>query len=172
MEEIRDVVGYEGLYKVSNIGNIYSTLYRKNIKLKQFINTHGYAMVTLCKDKKQTKHSIHRIVADAFLPKVNITINHIDGVKTNNNVNNLEWCSYSENNIHAILTGLRVKNVGVNHYNARAVICTDDNGLETEFPTAVEAVKNGMATNTAHIQSCCTGRRKKHNKLKWRYKNV
>lgn len=69
----------------------------------------GYFGVRLCKDNKQERFLVHRLVANAFIPNPNNLpiINHIDGVKANNNVNNLEWCTYSHNNKEAYRLGLK-----------------------------------------------------------------
>jgi NUMOD4 motif/HNH endonuclease len=110
-EEFRDVVGYENLFMVSNLGNVFSK--RSNRLLKQHKHTSGYfLMATRIGGKNGTNRCfrIHRIVAESFIPnpKNKPCINHKDGVKTNNCVTNLEWVTYSENSVHAIETGLTV----------------------------------------------------------------
>lgn len=107
MNEIwKEINGYNGIYSVSNYGNVRNNI--KNKLSKCTINAGGYSVVTLTKDKKQKVYRVHRLVAEAFIPKIigKDIINHIDGVKTNNNVNNLEWCTVKENTIHAYNTGL------------------------------------------------------------------
>jgi len=172
MKEIKDVVGYENFYRIREDGDIYSVFHRNNVQLKPTKSQQGYLYVTLCKDGIQDKHFIHRLVLEAFVPQTDMIVNHIDGNKLNNNYSNLEWCSYSHNNIHAITTGLRIRNVGNTHYAARPIICTTPDGIEIRFGTAVEAVASGYGTNKGHIQSCCIGRRARHNKNTWRYENV
>lgn len=104
-EEIwKDVVGYEGHYKVSNLGNIMSFKHKKSGKLmKKHYNGRGYLSLDICKDGNVKKWSIHRLVATAFLPNIENKpcVNHIDGNPSNNNLNNLEWCTYSENELHS-----------------------------------------------------------------------
>lgn len=98
MKEIfKAIEGYEGLYEVSNLGNIKSL--RKNIILKPQKSNVGYLFVCLCKDGIQKNFTIHRLVAKAFLPNPNNfpEINHKDEIKTNNNVGNLEWCDHKYN---------------------------------------------------------------------------
>ena len=102
----KDVVGFEGLYKVSNKGNVYSVRRRdsRGIKcggrrLKPTHTRNGYLKVDLHNNgKRKTKH-IHRLVTEAFIPNPESLpqINHIDEVKDNNNVENLEWCDSSYN---------------------------------------------------------------------------
>ena len=122
-EEWRDVVGYENVYQVSNLGNVrsvdryYNQVNGKNGNcnhiykgrtLKQFKNNAGYMQVQLSYRYKSIPKRVHRLVAEAFLDNPNNykCVNHIDGSKENNNVNNLEWCSYSHNNRHAREMGL------------------------------------------------------------------
>lgn len=110
----KDIVGYEDLYQVSNLGNIKSytkmvqrrttKMYLKSGKLlKQTFHSEGYLVVGLTKDNKTTNYFVHKLVADAFLPKIEDIndINHIDGDKRNNNVFNLERCTRQQNIIHA-----------------------------------------------------------------------
>lgn len=117
--EYRDIVGYEGLYQVSNFGKVKSLERKVNAKnntmairpeklLKGSVNVYGYPCVHLIKDGVVSGKFIHRLVAQAFIPNPESKpcINHIDGIKTNNDVNNLEWCTYSENNIHSYKIGL------------------------------------------------------------------
>ena len=108
--------GYEGLYEVSNYGRVLSinkpitkgTGVRKPKFLKQSKGSKGYIMVKLYKDGQKLGMSIHRIVAINFIPNpsgLNV-INHIDCNKTNNRVENLEWCTQRHNMTHAIENGL------------------------------------------------------------------
>ena len=113
MEIWKDVVGYEGLYKVSNSGNVKNLErkipYRYGLRtiperiLKGNENERGYLYVVLYKNTKPQKHKIHRLVAQAFIenPENKKCINHIDGNKQNNSVDNLEWVTHSENMKHA-----------------------------------------------------------------------
>lgn len=110
-EEWRSVVGYEGLYEVSNLGNIKS-LKKKNVTsnkiLKLSLNKYGYSCTCFIKNKKMKNFLAHRVVAQAFIPNpINkATVNHKNGIKTDNVVTNLEWCTMEENRKHAIDTGL------------------------------------------------------------------
>ena len=104
----KDVVGYEGLYKISEYGEIFIT------KRNKFLKTHrhrgGYDVATLSRQGRKKNHYVHRLVGEAFLePPENVNqnqINHIDGNKNNNHLSNLEWVSPSENFNHAVRTGL------------------------------------------------------------------
>lgn len=105
----RDVVGYEGLYEVSNKGRVKTLLGKEGYNLKISLNKSGYYKASLSKAGKATTCLIHVLVAKAFIPNVKgkPTVNHKDGNRVNNNVENLEWATYSENLQHAYETGLR-----------------------------------------------------------------
>ena len=116
MEVWKDIVGYEGKYQVSNLGYIKSLemwtgdKYIKRDKiLRGSLSNNGYLYVSLCKGGKAKKYKVNRLVAQAFIENpYNLPItNHIDGDKTNNCVDNLEWTTQSENLKHSYRTGLR-----------------------------------------------------------------
>jgi len=118
-EEWKPIKDYESLYEISNYGNIKSKDRIVNAKhnskrivkgrnMSFFINKSGYLEATLCKNSKKKLHRVNRLVAETFIPNSENKpcVNHKDGNKLNNNVNNLEWCTYSENLIHAWKNGL------------------------------------------------------------------
>lgn len=119
MEEFfKDVIGYEDYFKISNHGNLYSK--RSNRLLKQNITNKGYCTVATKISGKNLCFKIHRLVAEAFLEPPSeqqlqwasttkyykVLVNHKDGNKSNNSVENLEWATNSENLLHAISVGL------------------------------------------------------------------
>ena len=118
-EEWRDVVGYEGLYQVSNLGRVKSFKKDKAKILKSNPGIGGYLRVVLCKDFKNKNRFVHVLVAKAFIPNPDNKpqVNHIDGDKTNNRVENLEWMTCSENIHHAFANGLRKS--GCKHFRAK-----------------------------------------------------
>ena len=137
MEEIwKDVVGYEGRYKVSNLGNILSMKYRGHDVvhlMRPTTHYNGYKMVSLGRAKKI--RFVHVLVAEAFVdnPNGKPFVNHIDGNKTNNRVDNLEWVTCLENIQHAIKTGLRdPRNVprryGADNHASKPVLQYDAQG--------------------------------------------
>lgn len=94
----KDVVGYEGLYRISNFGNVYSCR-RKKLLHPATSYSDGYALVLLYKDGVNKMKGVHRLVAEAFIPNPNNLpiVDHIDGNKHNNHVLNLEWVTQKEN---------------------------------------------------------------------------
>ena len=118
----KPVVGFENLYEISSFGRVKSlahsvkssngkTLnYRERI-VKQVETTSGYKFIVLTKNKESKNFSVHRLVAESFIENTNnyTDVNHKDGNKKNNCVENLEWCTRSENLKHAINIGL-IKN--------------------------------------------------------------
>jgi hypothetical protein len=104
MEQFKNVVGYEGLYKISNKGNVFSVINNKLLNKRTYhTNNTSYQQVALYKDSVKKYLLVHRLVAQAFLenPLSKPCVNHIDNNGSNNSLENLEWCTYSENLIHA-----------------------------------------------------------------------
>lgn len=106
MEEIwKDVVGFEGRYKISNTGKLFSIRFKR--LLTGPLDEDGYRRQNLCNGTSHVKRSIHRLVAIAFIPNPNNLpqVNHIDGNKLNNTTDNLEWCTrlYNQQHQHRVL---------------------------------------------------------------------
>lgn len=111
----KDCVGYEGKYQVSNLGNVRSIsnnkgTYQERLLSQRQTTTSNYLYVNFTVKDVTKHHSVHRLVAKAFIanPSDKATVNHIDGNKLNNNVCNLEWNTYSENLKHAYANGLNI----------------------------------------------------------------
>ena len=147
MEEIwRDIEGYEGCYQVSNIGRVKSfKRWAEGRILKPQRDVDSYFYVGLKGSERRNFKKVHRLVASAFIsnPESKPQVNHKDGNKTNNIVNNLEWCTNSENQIHAYNNGLQIKTKS-RVVNRKKVKCIE---LNMRFESLTEAAsylnKNG-----------------------------
>jgi DNA-binding XRE family transcriptional regulator len=121
-EEIwKDVPGYEGRYQVSNLGRVKSLNYNQTGKeriMKEVGNSSTYLRVGLCKYGKVKTNKIHRLVMLAFVGESDLQVNHKNGIKTDNRLKNLEYCTQLENIRHAINTGL-INTMGENQVNSK-----------------------------------------------------
>ena len=176
-ENWRDIKGYEGLYKVSDTGAIKSlprngTVNHERI-LKPKVDKDGYLTITLRKNDKPKTFRIHRIVAQSFIPNYHnkTQVNHIDGNKSNNNVNNLEWCTALENQRHAWVTGLQSKRFGEDNDKSKVVIQYTLNGEKIRKFNSCREVGRLLGYNHSCISACCTGRYKQSYGYIWKYEN-
>lgn len=168
----KDIKGYEGLYKISNYGRIYS-YYSKKL-LKTTLCNGGYLRGHLYKNTKVKAFLVHRLVAKAFIPNPENKpeVNHIDGNKKNNNVENLEWVTSKENMEHAVINNL---GVGKGVRKTKAIRQCDINGrLIKNFKSINEASRQtGVAVSS--ISTCCIGKDSRGRKCKsaggfvWQY---
>ncbi len=167
MKEVwKDIEGYEGLYQISNLGNVKSL--KNNIILKPLINK-GYSKCHLYKDGKLKLKRIHRLVAETFIPNNNNypCVNHKDGNKQNNIVDNLEWCTRSYNDKEAYRLGLRKYNKAdskpkkVNQY--------DLNGNFIKTWKSAKEIKEELNIPTRSISAACIGTQKTCRNFIWKY---
>lgn len=171
MKEIwKDIPDYEGLYQVSNLGRIKSLPRNGTIKkeriLKQTLDTTGYLTIGLHKDNKVKKVNVHRLIAKTFIPNINNynVINHIDGNKTNNKIENLEWCTQSHNAKESIRLGLQIP------YNKKIVLQYDKNGnFIKEYKSTCDAQRETKIFQS-NISKCCLKQRHTAGGFVWRYK--
>lgn len=168
----KDIIGYENEYQVSNLGNVRSIprkrknkqgeVTKRGVVLKRMKDRIGYEHVVLLKSGKRRYSLVHRLVAEAFLPKIDgmNEINHKDEDKTNNCVDNLEWCS----RIYNMNYGTRP-----NVHSKPVIRQTMEGAYIDEFLSANEAERE-TGVSRGNISSCCNGRTKSAGGFKWVYK--
>lgn len=167
----KDVVGYEGLYEVSNLGNVRSVDFqgKKRIRLlKQATIGDGYLHVNLCKNGVHKTGYTHRLVAQAFIsnPERKPVVDHINTIRTDNRLENLRWVTQRENVNHPIT---HKRNADAQHY--KAVCQYSLSGiLITEFK-GIRIASRETNTNRVNISKCCKGMAKSAGGYIWKYKN-
>lgn len=190
MNEIwKPVINYEGYYEVSNIGNVRSidrviidsnsnTFHHKSKQLKPAKNKYGYLQIGLSINGKTNSYTVHTLVAKAFIINTNNkpTVNHIDGNKLNNYINNLEWASKSEQAIHSLRHNLRkmpnswIGKFGSKHGASKKVLqYSKDNIFIQEYGSIIEA-SNSNYINAGTITKVCKGQKNTAGGYIWKYK--
>ncbi len=185
MEIWKDIKGFEGYYQISNLGSVRSldrfdgVNYRKGQPIKPTLKHNGYLQVGLRKHNKRKYILVHRLVAIHFIdnPKNKKQVNHIDCNKKNNKVNNLEWVTSRENQLHAKENGLRDNMPsGENHTfygkyaenskSAKPVVRYNRKTGETKLYKAKILAKNDGFDVTC-ISKCCHKKLKTHKGYEW-----
>ena len=171
MEEWKDIEGYEGLYQVSNEGRVKSIKHKKEKILKKQNGTKNYQIIRVYKNGIGKTLKVHRLVAEAFInnPDNLPQVNHKDEDKTNNTVENLEWCNNKYNGRY----GTRDERVSTSLTNRKDLSkkvyqYTLDGKLVGIYPSASEAARN-TSFNQGDISTCCRGEAKKHKGYIWSY---
>lgn len=156
----KDIQGFEGLYEVSNFGNVRSLKYGKIKYLKPADDGNGYYFVNLSKNGIVKNFKIHRLVANAFIPNPNNLpqINHKDEDKTNNKANNLEWCNNQYNTRYS---------------NSKQVMGISENGRKTILLGAVND-GNLLGFSNGNISAAANGKfnkkgNHKYKDFEWHY---
>lgn len=183
------IKNYEGLYEVDEIGNVYGldrkivrkTIFRngkeatqevfvKGVKLRNYKAKNGYYVVNLNKSGSYSQKYVHFLVCQAFMGDrgFRMTINHIDGNKLNNNISNLEYCTYLENNLHAKKTGLNNHNLGDYVIKKPVSMICVKTGKEIESFDSIKDAQNKYGIK--HIGSVANGNRKTAGGYKWKFK--
>lgn len=174
MEEWRDIKGFEGLYQVSNLGNVKSIprkiwngkgfFLSKEKLVKQVLNHKGYQMVQLWNSNHFKSIAVHRLVSEAFIPNpANLPqVNHKDEDKKNNKISNLEWCTGKYNINYGtaknrIAEKLSKPVIGVSLKTPNCI----------KFVSAAEAGRNGFCAS--HVIECCNNKRKTHKGYIWNW---
>lgn len=180
MEEIwKDVKGYEGLYQVSNMGKVKSfprqySIHKKPFIMKQRVTHKGYLTLSLCKNSIQKNKMVHRLVAEVFIPNsTNLPqVNHKDGNKQNNHVENLEWCDNSYNQLHANRIGLNENRIKrVREVCFKPVIQYDLDGNEIGRYSSLREASSKTGCSYKAMSLCALGKTKTSGGYKWKYVN-
>lgn len=166
MEIWKDIKDYEGLYQINNYGIIKSLpkqdgFYYLKEKILKPVNNYGYLRIILTKNKFKKNHFIHKLVAETFIPNPNKypIVNHIDGNKQNNCVDNLEWCNHKKNTEHAVRNNL-IKHHKIAQYNK--------SGDLIKIYDSRYDIKN---IDSSSITKVCNGKRKTAGGYIWKYVN-
>ena len=184
----KNITGFESRYEVSDLGRVRSLdrhskhntsktgfILQKGQMLKPYISKKGYLKVDLGDGfGKRKSVSVHRLVAIAFIdnPMNYDQVNHMDGVKTNNHIDNLEWCNNSENQLHAYANGLNVRSdksgkpkKSVNQID----MCTGE--VLNVYESISEASRAMGLKKPSNISMVCKGKRPSAGGFKWEYKH-
>lgn len=179
-----DVRGFEGLYQVSNRGGVRAVNYNHTGKpkhLKLAVNRAGYLCAYLYKADKVHCVRVHRMVAQAFIPNPEgkPQVNHIDFNRVNNSVENLEWCTASENIIHSYTNSHRKIPRGAEHHffgvcrganpTAKKVVQLDASGTVVKVWDCMTSVCDELGIQLSAICAVCKNKRKTAGGYKWKY---
>lgn len=183
MEEIwKDIPGYEGLYRASNLGRIkrISFLHGKSQKqikkekiLKPIRNKNGYYYITLSKNGSK-QYRLHRIILLTFLPTIDsykLQVNHKNGNKNDNSLKNLEWVNCKQNIQHAFKNGLNCGRRNSQNKLSKKVYQYDMNGNKIKEWESTMQIERELAINNVSISQCCLNKIKYSHDFIWRYEN-
>jgi hypothetical protein len=177
-EEVREVriEGYED-YSVDTKGNVWSYKKQPRKSLK-FFKRDGYCIASFKSNNKTDKRSVHRLIAQAFIPNPEDKpfINHINGIRDDNRIINLEWCTQKENIIHAFhvlkVIPHMIGKVGILHHASKPIIQLSKCGdFVKEFPSIGEAERHTGISHSSIIK-VMNGKLNTAGKFKWQYKEV
>lgn len=161
--EWKDIAGYEGLYRIATDGTVMK---RDGTVLKGNVNSYGYRVVSLTKNRVKKDLKLHRLLAMAFIenpdPKLCNCVNHIDGNKLNNSLDNLEWCTKGRNNKHARFE-LEID------WSEKPVAQSTLDGKCVAVWRNASAASEVIGGNAMMISACCKGTSASAYGYKWDY---
>lgn len=162
--EFKLIEGYDD-YMVSSDGKVWSLKYGKTKELKPRSDKDGYLRVCLCTNGQIAQKLVHRLVAEAFItnPDNKPQVNHEDEDKTNNCVDNLEWCNAEYNTNYGTRNERITKGLVGNNNASKAVVCLETGVV---YPSAHEASRQ-TCINRPNISACCNGKRKTAGGYHW-----
>ena len=177
-----DIIGYENEYQINQFGEIRTLkdspkLKKYDVLKPQISKRNGYVYQMLYKNGKEKLLRVHRLVAMAFLPNPNNLpqVNHKDGNKQNNSVDNLEWCEQSDNMKHAYKNGLQIPSenqrkaiINTNKLKQKKVCQIKDGEVINTFSGISEASRQTKISISC-ISRCCNLKRKSTNGYEWRF---
>lgn len=155
----------ENDYRVSNLGNVESFKYGSWRPMKKSISGNGYLAVGLCNNNKVKRQYVHRLVAMTFIsnPLNKPTVNHLNGIKTDNRIENLEWATQSENNKHSYDSGIKKPTNSIGSKNGNAKL-SDEQIKEIRLlweNGEITKTKIGLMYNVCNSHICNIINRKK-----------
>lgn len=162
-------------YCICNDGTVYSIKKGKLHKMVGSITPNGYKHIILCKDGQMFYRSVHRLVAQAFIPNPENKpyVNHINGVKDDNRVENLEWVTDSENKYHSYRVlknkGPWAGKFGKDSQRAKIILQIKDGKIIAEFYGSYDAYRK-TGISASYICDCCNGKHKTARGYQWKYK--
>lgn len=185
MEEWKPIEGYEWFYEVSNLWNVRSLNYNKTWNIKEMVQSKKkmwYLWIMLHNPKKDLL--VHRLVAQAFIPNPENKeqVNHKNGIKTDNIISNLEWCTRSENTLHAFSNWL-IKNAfykvnhpckwkfGKEHTRSIPIIQSSLDWIFIKEWGSIMDIKRELWLSEGNICQCCKWKRNHVWWFIWKYKN-
>lgn len=180
----KDIPDYDGKYQISNYGrvkrlkrNVFVRVLGKTVEistpkiLKLNLVKSGYLYITITANNTKRTLKIHRLVAEVFIPNPNDLpeVNHIDGNKENNCVDNLEWCTHKENIQHALKNNLLNDRSGNNNANCKKINQYDSDGNFIKLWNSIYEITKETGFERHGITRCCTSKSKTYKGYIWKY---